>query len=219
LSPVVRETSLVGYWDFNEGVGTTVIDHSGHNNTGIFVGSPTWSAATSGEEYLSFDGVDDRVDCTAGTSLNITNAITLSIWVQFLGTTSTYYNVINKSNAWTNNLAIRGSDGFTIWYINGVKNWTIGAWSGLLINGNWHHIVAKYDANGGSNNMLFYIDGVLKGNTTATGNLSNSANDVLIGYNLGIPTQGPIDDVRIYNRALAADEIMGLYNSKKGRYQ
>jgi hypothetical protein len=32
-------------------------------------------------------------------------------------------------------------------------------------------------------------------------------------------TDGSLDEVRIYNRGLSADEIMTRYNQTKGRYQ
>jgi hypothetical protein len=32
-------------------------------------------------------------------------------------------------------------------------------------------------------------------------------------------TDGSLDEVRIYNRGLSADEVAGRYNSTRGRYQ
>jgi hypothetical protein len=40
------QSGLVGYWKFNKGNGTTVTDHSGNGNNGIFAtdgtGLPVW---------------------------------------------------------------------------------------------------------------------------------------------------------------------------------
>ena len=38
----VNTSGLVGYWKFDEGVGTSVRDSSGEGNNGTFTGSPTW---------------------------------------------------------------------------------------------------------------------------------------------------------------------------------
>jgi len=55
---------------------------------------------------------------------------------------------------------------------------------------------------------------------TKTGSIAITSSNVRIG---GHPTgsyylNGSLDDVRIYNRALSADEIQALYSSSVGRY-
>ena len=42
---------LVGYWNFDEGSGTTAADSSGNNNTGTLTNGPTW---TAGKKRASF---------------------------------------------------------------------------------------------------------------------------------------------------------------------
>jgi hypothetical protein len=39
------------------------------------------------------------------------------------------------------------------------------------------------------------------------------------GTNSYILTDGSLDEVRIYNRGLSAEEIMAIYNQTKGKYQ
>jgi len=50
---------LLGYWKFDEGLGTTAIDFSGNGNSGTIIGA-TWIPITTGYA-LDFDGVDDCV--------------------------------------------------------------------------------------------------------------------------------------------------------------
>ena len=55
-----NDSSLVGYWSMNEGVGLVAYDSSGNNNNGMIVGA-LWVDGKFGKA-LSFDGVDDYVD-------------------------------------------------------------------------------------------------------------------------------------------------------------
>jgi hypothetical protein len=50
---VVAGVGLVGYWQFEEGSGTTTADSSGTGNTGTLVGAPVWTTGHAGNA-LSF---------------------------------------------------------------------------------------------------------------------------------------------------------------------
>src|SRR3989338_9509033 len=71
---------LVGYWSFNEGIGPYAGDSSGNRNQGTLTNGPTWVDGKRGKA-LSFDGSNDYVNVASSTSLNITNAITISGWI------------------------------------------------------------------------------------------------------------------------------------------
>jgi prepilin-type N-terminal cleavage/methylation domain-containing protein len=75
LSPF-NDNGLVLYLPFEEGSGTSTRDLSGHNNDGTLYNGPTWVEGKLGKA-LSFDGVDDYVDCGNGESLRPRNAITV----------------------------------------------------------------------------------------------------------------------------------------------
>ena len=62
---------LVGWWKFNEGSGTTVIDWSGNNNNGSFVNAPTWLSNCKRGGCIGFDGAANRyVNLGASTTFN-----------------------------------------------------------------------------------------------------------------------------------------------------
>ena len=75
-----QEEGLVGHWDFDEGPGEVARDVSGNHNHGVVQG-PVWVERGTGYA-LSFDGVDDYVDCGHSPSLDLTSAVSLEAWVQ-----------------------------------------------------------------------------------------------------------------------------------------
>ena len=73
-------SNLVAYWKFDEGAGTTTADSSGNGNTGILTNGPLWTAGRLGKA-LYFDGIDDNVTVPDSNSLHLSDAFTLSAWV------------------------------------------------------------------------------------------------------------------------------------------
>ena len=86
--------------------------------------------------------------------------------------------------------------------------------SSLALN-EWNHIVGTYDGS----HLRIYIDGVLDGEPVAlVGAVDINANDLIIGaYTTsgedGNNFKGIIDEVRVYDRALDADEVMDHFLS------
>ena len=73
-------------------------------------------------------------------------------------------------------------------------------------DGKWHHTVGVYDGN----KLYLYVDGELDVSAPATGSMDRNGWEVLIGDNAERPGRfwnGLIDDVRIYNYALTAEQI------------
>ena len=79
-----------------------------------------------------------------------------------------------------------------------------------LTDGNWHHVVATYDGSAAK----VYLDGDLIGTGSAGAVSTNSGNFAIGAYNNGVDAlfNGKIDQVRIFNRAITANEVTTLYN-------
>jgi hypothetical protein len=74
-------------------------------------------------------------------------------------------------------------------------------------NSSWHHVVGTQTGT----TATVYIDGV-QCNTGAVTAINNGTDTVEIGrFRGGYYFNGKIDDVRIYNRALTAEEVQSLY--------
>ncbi len=79
----------------------------------------------------------------------------------------------------------------------------------LTLN-DWHHIVGTY--NGATAEL--YIDGLLKSSSTSdTFTIAHDATPLAIGYEFTASAKdahfsGLVDNIMVYNRALAAQEIL-----------
>jgi len=217
----LSSSGLVGYWRFSEGSGTTAFDSSGNGNTGTLGNAsaftvPTWTSGMFGNA-LKFNG-SQFVNVSDSASLNITSTITLEAWINPANVASTTNRIFAKTNPSTSFWLLRlgagyGGTGKVDLYLNGVGGGAILVSSATLATNTWYHIVATYD---GSYEKL-YINGNLDNSTAATGTISTgTGSNLYIGSNVvsNIFFNGTIDEAQIWNRALTADEIYELYQSK-----
>jgi len=202
---VLSGSGLVLALFMDEGRGDRVIDYSGKGNHGTIYGA-RW-VKLNGVWTLSFDGVDDYCDCGNDESLDITDAITIEAWVkQISAGDSSYPRITDKYPAPC--MYIEGTRTLR-WYgkIGGVSH-DLRVASNALQSNVWQHLVLTYDKADGK--VRGYVNGVLKGVvTTSGGELSTTTNLLLIGDSQVADRHfhGLISEVRIYNRALSADEI------------
>ena len=84
-------------------------------------------------------------------------------------------------------------------------------YSGEILNdGNWHHILFKIN----NESWILYVDGILK--DTQFRQTSTNGTILTIGTGPDGSTEGSIDAVGIWNRALSDSEVTALYNSGAG---
>jgi len=201
---------LAGYWNFEEGGGTTAYDQSDEENNGTLTDGPYYtrginslSGGVAGGSALEFDGVDDYVDCGNGASVQLTVG-TVEAWIKTTKTDA-YAGMVQKQFAY--GLFHKGS-------VLAAYDWSGAGWNEgntSIADGNWHHVVFIFDS-GVANGSYFYVDGAHEKTFTYT--ISNQTVNLYIGQ--GTPTSerflGLIDEVRIYNRALSAEEVRYHYN-------
>ncbi len=213
---VSDSTGLVLWLQFNEGSGTTASDSSGSGNDGTLVGNVSWVAGQNdGGISVSDDAGDNMVVVANSASLNPESEITLAAWALVETMPDSHNSLITKADTWmihTSNW--RGEDGSIDWE---PLLWTPGfvAWqttsSAVVPLGEWHHIAGTYDGSA----VVTYIDGIEAGRFDQAGPLATSDVDVVIGRDSrgccgDRKAAQTIDEVMIYNRALAADEIGSL---------
>lgn len=205
------DLSLVGWWRFNEGSGIMTYDRSGNENNGTLNGNPQWVTGKTGGA-LEFDGNYDYIDCGNNASLDITDNLTIAVWVK----------TNDSGNGQHNPYVTKGDQSYAIkhhisnsieFFIYHDRNWHLVNFPvDGSFNGVWHHLAGTYDGT----NLKLYIDGTLEATNAYSGSIARSIFSVNIGRNAqtGQFYKGVIDDVRIYNRTLTSDEIAKIYSGE-----
>ena len=197
---------LVAYWKLDVGSGNTVYDSSTSGNDGTFEGDPQWVAGYYGAA-LAFDGTDDNIDCGNDPSLNITDEITLSAWINMAQrpVADGWYTIQWKEGAYSMYLYGTGNTLTTLaadfWLSTGRAD----IWNGPDIDiptNDWTHIAVTFNGT----DFEFYVNGEHDHTQNQPGTIEISAINFLFTQN-GYNFVGLIDDVRTYNRALTQDEI------------
>jgi len=167
---------------------------------------------------LSFDGDGDYVSIP---SINPTNAITVSAWVKSSSTTgySGVWQIVSKYSAYI--LGTSSTGGNNMCFITYDTTWRYGSCYAVPDPENWHYFVGTYDSLTNVKNL--YVDGILRDTTNPSGLLRLDTGPINIGHReccSGYYFSGLIDEVRIYNRALAEDEAFqhyqGVYQDESG---
>jgi len=174
-------------------------------------------------QALSFDGVDDYVNVGSGASLTVDDNVTIAAWIKpSAASDSAYERIITTSDSYS-------PDGYGLAYIPSEDKVVGGFGSALPENqvtykstvtapeNTWSHVAMTASGSGGST-VKIYVNGVEV--TNGTEDVNSVTFDAGSGVFLGIrhslsashAFNGSIDDARIYNRALSADEISRLYN-------
>ncbi|MCX8016044.1 MAG: prepilin-type N-terminal cleavage/methylation domain-containing protein [Patescibacteria group bacterium] len=216
LSPIFNNSGLVGYWSFDEGSDTIAYDYSGNNNHGTLYNGPQWVNGKIGKA-LSFDGMDDYVDCGTSTVFDMnTNDFTIAVWARAISGISRR-GIINKGG-WSGSVkgyAIQQAYTpankyyFVVMDDTGYK----GVPTSLLETWDWSFIVGKKT----TNHIEVWTNGM---NSSAYDTTINSLSNPIKPFEIGKSAtteffNGLIDEVRIYNRALSEAEIKALYNATK----
>ncbi|HEC81506.1 MAG TPA: LamG domain-containing protein [Thermoplasmatales archaeon] len=226
---------LVGYWSFDEGSGSIAHDYSGNGNDGTIYGASWTTDTPSGNGYaLSFDGINDYVDCGNDVSLNPENEITLAAWykpVSFAGCGNSpiidkgYYT--NTDPYYQYHLGVTGDNyhqppsyayAAFLFHISADDTlYGVPTPDGFWTAGNWYHIAGTYDGS----TVKLYVNGDLIDSVPASGTMQDYGKNVYFGRftNKNAYTPGIIDEISIYNRALSASEIQQLYNQGGGGNQ
>jgi hypothetical protein len=216
----------IGYWNFDEGYGTTAYDSTGYKNDGTIT-SATWIKNGKKGGALSFDGASDYVNCGSDESLNISTSFSVSVWINLNDTETTssdptiiakYSGTGDGERSWLLSYRNVGSTdkGIAFYVVDSSNNLVPSYRSDWNPSANtWYHVVAVYDSD--SQTMRTYVNSLIdkeKISGVPSSIKSTSSVDVVIG---SIPQyfNGQIDDVKIWNRALSADEVKLLYD--KGR--
>ncbi len=212
------DPNLAGWWRFNEGSGTTAIDSSGHGLHGELVDGPVWVAGVQGTA-LQFAG-GNHVAVPGYEGILGAQSRTSAAWINVTKTNASIitWGPSGSGTKWI----MRTHNGPATLRLECGRGNTYGTTD--LVDGEWHHVAAVLvdDGSPDVSEVLLYVDGnldpIMPGGTANQMDTS-SGGEFRIAYDLnntGRTFDGMIDDVRIYDRALTADEIKTLVSDPGG---
>ena len=213
---------LVGYWNFDEGEGTTAND-SGGTNHGTINGA-TWTTGQVGGA-LEFDGVDDYVNIPDSGDFDFgAGDFSMSLWMQTDGPSNIHgeqYILDFRQNDNDPHIELYTTTAQGRWGYLGThsepieqQHVRVDYWDSNINDGRWHHISITL-VNGTAGGYKLYLDGVEVGQATFSGTLSDWDTIKIGGDDVHQPDffHGLIDEVRVYSRALSAEQIWELYQA------
>lgn len=237
---------LEGYWRFDEGSGSVVIDHSGKGRNLTIAGNPSWTAGKN-DKAFSFDGntvliLDGRNQIRA---YNFT--ISMFVKINDFPMSDTGANIL-IANEGVSALG-QGSVDFGFFggklysYVTGMQ-WdrgdrVAGNTDFTSLKQTWHHIAVVYnqDYNEEIGKSFVFVNGNLDGSAELTMTVGG---DIILGFprtvsfpkynatiggfrddsrNILRSIIGEIDDLMIFSRALSNDEIAILAGVKQPETQ
>jgi len=206
------DDGLVAYWDFDEPSGTRAADRAGGRNHGTLRGSPTADRVDGpfGSSALHFTAALQEVNGPdAGLPVGSSPG-SISLWFRPApGATDKVLFVYGSPvTGQARGLWLRDPDTVSFFFRNNPPDLHASI-SGGVTASQWHYIVGAYD---GTTARLYY-DGKL------AGTIATKINTVLNGtFHIGANIDehhrdflGLIDDVAVYDRALAPEEIRDHY--------
>ena len=212
LPDYIPSAGLVAWYPFNGNAN----DESSNNNNGTVVNSEltTDREGNSNKAYI-FTGNGSYINAGNSSSFNLTDAITLSVWV--------YPNAINGDQGIISKMDTnQGASYDLIITPQGKVRWLeIGPFlysNSSLNTEQWSHILVTFDSTTLSKKI--YINGTLDAESTSnTSQIPVNSSNFFIGAHqpTNVPNwsiNGKIDDIGVWNRALSQSEVLQLYSSQ-----
>jgi hypothetical protein len=218
----------VGWWKMDEGEGDKAYDSSGNGNTGTLttMDPPNdWVAGKFGKA-LDFDGTNDYISAGTAPTFDSTRQYSWSSWIKWTGfskSTQCYFSKDRLDPKTTGyNLCLNQTSSTADPII--CKGDTLGSMAcsnGLNLNlpsDSWINLSTVYD---GAGNWKIYKNGQYMGTETLSVTSDTTAK-YFIGAGNGVANSGvqvpdyfftgQIDDVRVYNYALTAEQVKQVMN-------
>lgn len=183
---------LVGHWSFDtDTMGTTSArDSSTSGNTGWLINGPVKTGGVL-DEALDFDGANDYA--TTSSSVSLAGSRTISFWLNPKSSGAGTWRAIVGSGVNDDAIFLENDN-------------TLSFSLKVIPTNQWTHAVYTWD---GATTKVYLNDSFDASTATQFFSIFNTIGTD--SYDLLETFEGALDDVRIYNRALSAEEIQNLY--------
>lgn len=207
--PVAHAFSSVcspnAYWKFDESSGTDVADSSGNALHGTLNETLTFSTETAPTGFTNLRSFlfDQTQSQRVYTSKDVTTVFSIALWLKTDGVAHSYGTLAAENTA--TGLYYRGDDSGTPNHLSYYDSDGIDHMNTTALSlGEWHHVVLTMN----SGVVTFYVDGVEDGTAVVAGNSFTIA--TIGGDDSDENFHGYIDDVRVYDDLLTAEDISAL---------
>ncbi|NLS93946.1 MAG: hypothetical protein GXX96_17440 [Planctomycetaceae bacterium] len=209
-----EQPGLLGHWKFDDAQGDLALDSSGNGNDAE-VWDADWVQGPFGTA-LAFDGTGAHVRVPQIAGLDGSDEMTVEAWVYWEGT-GRYPNIVS-GGTWS-------PGGFLLFVQDGNCSFRMGRpghsaaqkgeWrevSAPLLTpfeqGKWYHLAATFQRP----EIKTYVDGRQVGSAKWDYPVGYQGDLVIGQWSGAVSHKGLIDNVRLYNRALSADEVASSFS-------
>ena len=205
------DDALVGYWAFDEGEGGDVKDSSANGNDGIIKGNFNWEQGKVGNALVFSKAGKTYVEIPDSDSLDLADQLTISAWIKpseiYVGNAwQERICIVAKKRAYYLDISEKGNLACYLYNVQ-PQQWFVSNTDMKEFIDKWVHVAVTYD---GAEQRL-YVDGKLDASIPKAGSVTQNGELLTIGYvDNNRYFDGLIDEVRIWSRALAEDELQGL---------
>jgi N-acetylneuraminic acid mutarotase len=210
---------MVSLWQGDGNANDLVGKNNGTVPTGVTFAPGVTGAA--GDQAFRFNGSNALVDVGHDPSLNMTGSMTVSAWVNVQSLIANNYLFADFDSGGRLSQGSLGIDagGRFFWFQgNQTKSndWVEPHGATAVSLNQWHHVAVVRDDN--AKTITLYVDGLPDASVSYAGIpiLALQGDKLLGGSGPGFPSDsfnGLLDEVGVYNRALSATEILGLFHS------
>ena len=194
--------------------GTTLIDMSGRGNNGTLVTYPNYSNDANGS--ILFNSTGPYIQLNQN-SYDITDAYTVSFWVKRISGTGVFLYIGQSSTTGMYFESYTNTDLYT-WFFGANSPQNNGNWgANALSTTQWVNVVMTMVTS--TKTQTRYLNGTISGSPFVFTNAvtAPSAVNWLIKNN-SQNWSGYISDLKLYNRALTAQEIQQNFNATRSRF-
>jgi hypothetical protein len=211
-------SDLISWWPFDETGGATAEDIAGENEASIVGATPIVGMV---DGALNFDGIDDCVMVPDDPSLDITSQISIDAWIKPDNVIGEHA-IVNKQPSGYADYNHAGNYEFGLFGTKLVFKSQFAPFNRTeahspnmdLAAGQWYFVAVTADAV--SKVVKFYVNGNLVDTIIWQYSLLQFTNDepLRIGRRKdGLFFDGIIDEVEVYNRVLAGNELQAIFNA------
>ena len=203
---IKAQAERVGWWRLDDGSGTVIVDSSGNENQGEFVGDPVWVGGILGGALLMDGG--DYVEVPGAAAIN-PKSVTLMSWINFTTVASsamTRQDFLSRADDYAISLHEQFADEKLHGIITNEGEWAVVHGNTQVVPDTWYHVAVTYSED--TKILSIFLNGKVDGELEVPTGIENRLGGPLtIGTYAGRDLLGMIDDVQIWDNALSAEEI------------